>query len=66
VLKNKLASAVALVAACAATQSAQATELEEIRIVGSVEEARQLPGTGSVIDKAQVRVEFANDINQLL
>lgn len=65
-LKNKLVTAVAVFAACAAAQSAKANELEEIRIVGSVEEARHLLGTGSVIDEEQVRIEFANDINQLL
>lgn len=63
---NNLGVAIALCAACAVTQSASADELEEIRIVGSVEEARQLPGTGSVIDEEQMRIEFANDINQVL
>lgn len=65
-LNKKLAAAVALCAACTAAQSAKANELEEIRIVGSVEEARQLLGTGSVIDEEQVRIESANDINQIL
>ncbi len=45
---------------------AVASELEEITIVGSKEAARVLPGSGSVVDDEQIRIEFANDINQLL
>ena len=45
---------------------ADASQLEEITIVGSVEDARVLAGTGSVVDNAQIRIEAANDINQLL
>lgn len=40
--------------------------LEEMTIVGSQEEARQLPGSGSVIDSEQIRIEAADDINKLL
>jgi Fe(3+) dicitrate transport protein len=40
--------------------------LEEITIVGTREDARQLPGSGSVIDNEQIQIEAANDINQLL
>jgi len=43
-----------------------AQELEEVTIVGSREAVRELPGTGSLVDNEQVRIEFANDINQLL
>jgi Fe(3+) dicitrate transport protein len=46
----------------------QATEqlFEEITIVGSREDARSLPGSGSVIDTEQIQIEAASDINQLL
>ena len=40
--------------------------LEEITIVGSQEDARALPGSGAVIGNDQIRVEAAQDINQLL
>jgi Fe(3+) dicitrate transport protein len=43
-----------------------AAQMEEVTIVGSVENARRLPGTGSVIGQQQIRIEAANDINQLL
>lgn len=45
---------------------AYGTALEEITIVGSQEEARVLPGSGSVVSNEQIRTEAANDINQLL
>jgi Fe(3+) dicitrate transport protein len=61
---NKQALVVAV--AAAVTSVANANQLEEITIVGSVEEARVLPGTGSVIDSRQMTIEAANDINQLL
>lgn len=59
-----------LVAAIAAviganTQASNHT-LEEITIVGTREDARQLPGSGSVIDSEQIQIEAAGDINQLL
>ena len=40
--------------------------IEEVTIVGSLEDARALPGSGSVIDNDQIHVEAASDINQLL
>lgn len=40
--------------------------LEEMTIVGSKEDARQLPGSGSVIGNEQIQIEAADDINQLL
>ncbi len=42
------------------------SQLEEITIVGSEEDARSLPGSGSVVGIEQIRIEAANDINQLL
>lgn len=40
--------------------------LEEVTIIGSKEDARILPGTGSVVDNEQIQIEVARDINQLL
>ncbi|TDG14730.1 TonB-dependent receptor [Seongchinamella unica] len=58
--------AVAIAATIANTGSGVAGELEEVTIIGSQEAARDLAGTGSVIDAAQIQVEAARDINQLL
>lgn len=57
-----------LTAAIAAivTGNAYGTALEEITIVGSQDQARVLPGSGAVVDNTQIRIEAANDINQLL
>jgi Fe(3+) dicitrate transport protein len=66
VTTRNLAAVLAAGAALITTGLAQGYELEEVRIVGSREAARELAGTGSVIDNEQVRIEFANDINQLL
>lgn len=40
--------------------------LEVMEIIGSQEMARQLPGSGAVVDQEQIRIEAATDINQLL
>ncbi|MEX2489514.1 MAG: TonB-dependent receptor [Pseudomonadales bacterium] len=40
--------------------------MEEVRIIGSREEARQVAGSGAVVDSEQLRVEAATDINQVL
>lgn len=40
--------------------------LELIRIIGSPDVARRLPGSGAVIDQEQMRIEAATDINQLI
>ncbi len=63
--RTTLATAVAAVAT-AFSAAAAGQALEEVTIVGSAEAARSLPGTGSIVDNEQVRIEFANDINQLL
>lgn len=59
-----------LVAAVAAAVSAAAvasdTSLEEITVIGTEEDARNLPGSGAVVTNEQIRIEAANDINQLL
>lgn len=65
----------ALMALAAAGISATAAEperapndtyLEVVTIIGSAEAARRIPGSGTVIDSEQVRIEAATDINQLL
>ncbi len=61
--RNLLAGAVA---ALASTASIANPGIEELTIIGTREEARQLPGSGSVIDNEQIRIEAASDINQLL
>jgi Fe(3+) dicitrate transport protein len=59
-----------LTAAVAAVVSsgafANSEQLEEVTIIGSREDARSLAGSGAVVDSEQIRIESANDINQLL
>lgn len=64
--QSRLGIAVASAVMALAGASAKSAELEEVTIVGSVADARILPGSGSVIDNEQMTIEFANDINQLL
>ncbi len=64
--RSTLAAALAAALALQTSAGVRALELEEVTIVGSREAVRELPGTGSLVDNQQVRVEFANDINQLL
>jgi Fe(3+) dicitrate transport protein len=40
--------------------------IENMTIIGSREAARELPGSGALVDEQQIRVEVATDINQLL
>ena len=58
--------AAAIAAVVSSTAHANSHQIEEVTIVGSREDARQLPGSGSVIDNQQIQIEAANDINQLL
>jgi Fe(3+) dicitrate transport protein len=58
--------AAAVAAALASGVHAADTELEEVTIIGSKDDARVLAGTGSVIDNQQMQIEAARDINQLL
>jgi Fe(3+) dicitrate transport protein len=64
--QGKLALAVAISAITGSSAFANSLELEEVTIVGSIENARQLAGSGSVIDSEQIKIENATDINQLL
>ena len=40
--------------------------LTKLKIIGTKEDAKTIPGSGSVIGKEQVQAEVATDINQLL
>ena len=62
--RGLLAAAVAGLVASAA--QANANQIEEVTIIGTREAARQLPGSGAVVDSEQMQVEAARDINQLL
>lgn len=44
----------------------QTALVDTITIIGSRGEARELPGSGALIDSEQVQIEVATDINQLL
>ncbi|MFK8050281.1 MAG: TonB-dependent receptor family protein [Halioglobus sp.] len=62
--------AVAITAATAAVTAAPVLAdnhyYEEVTIIGTRDEARVLPGSGSVIGSEQITIEAASDINQLL
>ena len=58
--------AVAVAAAVAQSVHASSPSLEEITIVGNRDAVRTLPGSGALVDNDQIRLEAANDINQLL
>ena len=58
--------AAAVGAAVSSGAVANNANIEEITIIGSREDARQIAGSGSVIDNQQIQIEAANDINQLL
>lgn len=42
------------------------TDIEQIKIIGSKADARNLAGSSAVIDEDQMRIEAATDINQLM
>jgi len=64
-MKRRLITA-AVAALASAGAQANSAALEELTIVGTRDDARQLPGTGSVIDAQQIRIEAAGDINKLM
>ena len=45
---------------------AEETTLDKMVIIGTSEDAKQLAGSGAVIDSEQMEIEVASDINQLL
>ena len=61
-------AALACVTLMAASASAtlEAAAIEEVTIIGSTEAAREIAGSGALIDEVQIRDELATDINQLL
>ena len=58
--------AAAVAAAATGLAHADMDSIEEVTIIGDKEQARQLAGTGSVIDAQQMTIEAARDVNQLL
>jgi Fe(3+) dicitrate transport protein len=52
--------------AVASAASAAPGQLEEVTIIGSREAAREIAGSGALIESLQIREELATDINQLL
>ena len=58
--------AVAVVSVISTGVQANSRHLEEITIIGDREAAQSLPGSGSVVSFEQMRIEAANDVNQLL
>jgi Fe(3+) dicitrate transport protein len=56
----------AMAGALCSAAYANSSELEEVSIIGTEQDARELAGTGSVIDSKQIAIEAARDINQLL
>ncbi|MDA0651140.1 MAG: TonB-dependent receptor [Proteobacteria bacterium] len=49
-----------------AASVAENTPLEEVTIIGDRKAAREIAGSGALIDSLQIRDELATDINQLL
>ena len=70
VYRTALCSAVMLscgaFSAIASVASAPSGQLEEVTIIGSREAAREIAGSGALIESLQIREELATDINQLL
>jgi Fe(3+) dicitrate transport protein len=56
----------AMAGALCSAAYANSSQLEEVSIIGTEQDARKLAGTGSVIDSKQIAIEAARDINQLL
>ena len=42
------------------------TDIEQIKIIGSKTDARNVAGSSAVIDEEQMRIEVPSDINQLM
>ena len=60
-----LATAITLALSPVLLQAQEAT-LDKMVIIGTSEDAKQLAGSGAVIDSEQMDIEVASDINQLL
>jgi len=65
--KTILASTIlTALAAPALANTAVDTDIEQIKIIGSKTEARNVAGSSAVIDEEQMRIEVPSDINQLM
>ncbi|PHQ88829.1 TonB-dependent receptor family protein [Idiomarina sp.] len=66
--KTILASTIltALAAPAMADNAAGDTDIEQIKIIGSKTDARNVAGSSAVIDEEQMRIEVPSDINQLM
>jgi len=64
--RKALFSAVALVSGALSAPLMAAGQLEEVTIIGSRDAAREIAGSGALIESLQIRDEIATDINQLL
>ncbi|MDA6067854.1 TonB-dependent receptor [Idiomarina abyssalis] len=65
--KTILASTIlTALAAPALANIAVDTDIEQIKIIGSKTEARNVAGSSAVIDEGQMRIEVPSDINQLM
>ncbi|RDK82721.1 UNVERIFIED_ORG: Fe(3+) dicitrate transport protein [Idiomarina abyssalis] len=66
--KTILASTIltALAAPAMANNAAGDTDIEQIKIIGSKTDARNVAGSSAVIDEEQMRIEVPSDINQLM
>lgn len=66
--KTILASTIltALAAPAMANSAAGDTDIEQIKIIGSKTNARNVAGSSAVIDEEQMRIEVPSDINQLM
>ncbi len=65
-MKKRILAAAIAVASFSGAICADNLAIEEVTIVGTREDARQLPGSGAVVDQEQMNIEAATDINQLL
>ena len=61
---NKAMVSIACSITCVALY-ADDSSLEEVTIIGSKVDARNLSGTAAVVDREQIKIENANDINPL-
>ncbi len=64
--RSIITAGVMLTLASTSALAADPARLDEVLIIGNVENARTLPGSGSVIDAEQLKTEITTDINQVL
>ena len=64
--RNAFFNAIAVVCGALSAPLMAAGQLEEVTIIGSRDAAREIAGSGALIESLQIRDEIATDINQLL